>query len=336
MGRNDGANTGFRIFKLAKYVPVHINRQVNIMVLCNNEIAFPAMQQLFVTGSLKAVVIPEKNKELFSMLQPLLAGTEVTLVSVHKKNLETTISTLIAVKKITAVWLMTFSYIIPSSLLSVLPGCFINFHYGLLPAYRGPNPILAQMLQYEKYSGITVHVVDENIDTGPVVMQQKILIEDTDTFGIQCRKLGMLGAAIVPQLIPVLSTGTVIPSLLQDESQARYFKKPTAADLMINWKSMKSDQVVRMINACNPWNKGAGAIVNNQVICLTNAEITEDSIQQECQPGTIVSLDNKEGLKIFCLDNRIIRVNIIYTPDGFFPGNKLAAYGIKLKDRFIS
>ena len=315
---------------------MHINSDINILVLCNNEIAIPAMQQLFVSGNLKAIVIPEKNKELFAIVHPLLAGSDVKLVAVNKKNLEATVRTLTAEKKITTAWLMTFPYIIPPSLLTTLPGGFINFHYGLLPKYRGPNPILAQMLQFETYSGISVHVVDKNIDTGPIVLQQKIPIEDTDTFGTQCQKLGMLGAAIALQLLKVFSLGNVIPSMPQDESQARYFKKPTASDLMINWKNMSSGQIVRLINACNPWNKGAGTIIYNQVICFTHAEVTGDTISEEAEPGTIVNLDDKEGLKIFCSDKKIIRVNIIYTPHGFFPGYRLTLYGMKLKDRFIT
>ncbi len=191
------------------------------------------------------------------------------------------------------------------------------------------------MLQYETYSGITVHIVDENIDTGPIIFQQKISIEETDTFGIQCRKLGMLGASMALRLLQLYQLGQVLPSAPQDESQARYFKNPVADNLMINWEKMSSNQVIRMINACNPWNKGAGAVIQNQVICLTAAEITTDIIEDKLNPGSIVLLNDKEGLKIVCCDNKIIRVNIIYLPDGFFPGHKLSAYGIKLKDRFI-
>lgn len=305
------------------------------MILCNNEIAILAMQQLFMNGALKAVVVPEKNTALYSMLKQMLTDTGVSLLAVNKKNLETTITAVAAEKNISSAWLMTFSYIIPKSLLSLLPGKFINFHYGILPKYRGPNPILAQMLQYETQSGITVHIVDEHIDTGPIILQQKIMIEDTDTFGIQCRKLGMLGASMALNLLQLYQLGLLPPSVPQDESLACYFKKPIVADLMINWNTMTSKQVVRMINACNPWNKGAGALINNQVICLTDAEITENKIEDNLQPGTIVCLNEKEGLKIICNDNKTIKINIIYLPDGFFPGYKISSYGIKLNDRFI-
>ena len=315
---------------------MHISKPVNIIVLCNNEIAIPALQQLYITGVLKAVVVPEKNKELITILQPLLAGSPVSLVVVNKNNLVPTIKTLTIERKVTAALLMTFPYIIPASILQVMPGGFINFHYGILPKYRGSNPILAQMLHGETESGISIHIVDEKIDRGPVIMQQKIAIELNDTFGIQLHKLGILGSSMVNRLLQFYQSDTVPPSVPQDESAAGYFKKVTANDLMINWNTMNSQQVIRMINACNPWNKGAGTIINNQVIRFTEAEITGDDDSGEVPPGTIVSLNEKEGLKVICTDKKLIRVNIIYLPEGFFSGKKLADYGIKEKDIFLS
>lgn len=307
---------------------------VNIMVLCNNEMAIPAMQQLYMAGSLKAVVVPQKNASLFSLLTQMLNGTGITPVAVNKKNLEATIISLAAEKQVTTAWLMTFSYIIPKSLLTVLPGGFINFHYGLLPKYRGVNPVLSQMINGETEGGITVHKVDENIDTGPVIMQHKIAIEETDTFGIQLQKLGMLGASVAMNLLQVCRMNPVPPAQPQDESLARYFKRPVAADLMINWKTMSSTQVIRLVNACNPWNKGAGSVINNMGIWLTYAERSDIAVPTAARPGQIIGLDAKNGLIINCFDNKAIRVNIICTEAGFFPGEKLASFGIKVNEIF--
>lgn len=298
--------------------------------------AIPAMQQLYMSGSLKAVVVPEKNTDLFSILKQMLAGTGISLLSVNKKNLESTIKKITSEKNITAAWLMTFSYIIPGSLLKLLPGGFINFHYGLLPQYRGVNPVLAQMINGETHNGITIHIIDEGIDTGPVIMQQKIAIEDRDTFGIQLQKLGMLAASMAMQLLQLCRLTIIPPSVPQDESLAKYYKRPVAADLMINWNSMNSRQVIRLINACNPWNKGAGAIISNMVICLTDAEPTDEIYTEKAVPGRIISLDEVEGLKIYCFDNKLIKINVICTPQGFFAGKRLADYGIKKNDQFLS
>lgn len=309
---------------------------INIMVLCNNEMAIPAMQQLYMSGSLKAVMVPEKNRSLSSLLTQMLTGTGVIVVTVKKNTLETTLRKLAAEKNITAAWLMTFAYIIPGSLLKLFPGGFINFHYGLLPQYRGANPVLAQMLHGETHGGITVHLVDEGIDTGPIVMQQKIPITDRDTFGIQLQQLGILGASMAMQLLQFYRLSPIPPSVPQDETKAGYFKKPVAADLMINWHTMNSGQIIRLINACNPWNKGAGAVINNMVVCITEAEYANEEIAEKASPGTIVCLDEKEGLKIYCFDNKVLKVNIICTPEGFFAGKRLKQYGVQKNDQFKS
>lgn len=298
--------------------------------------AIPAMQQLYMSGSMPAVLVPEKNTALFSMLKEMFTGTGISLLGVNKKTLEPVIKKTATEKNITAAWLMTFPYIIPRSLLKLLPGGFINFHYGLLPQYRGVNPVLAQMIHGETHNGITIHMVDEGIDTGPVVMQQKVLIEDRDTFGIQLQKLGMLAASMAMQLLQLCRLHPVPPAVPQNESLARYYKRPVAADLMINWKTMSSQQVIRLINACNPWNKGAGALIRGMGICLTDAELTHDIYTGSELPGTIIALDEEAGLKIYCFDNKVIRINVICTPEGFFAGKRLTDYGITINDQFLS
>jgi methionyl-tRNA formyltransferase len=312
-----------------------MSNPVNIMVLCNNEMAIPAMQQLYMCGSLKAVLVPEKNKSLLLLLKQMLTGTGVNLLGVNKKTLELAIKKNGAENNITAAWLMTFSYIIPKALLKLLPGGFVNFHYGLLPKYRGVNPVLAQMLAGEKESGISIHVVDEHIDTGPVVLQQKISIDDRDTFGMQLQKLGMLAASMVQPLLRFYELGPVLPSVPQDEAKAGYFKRPVAADLMINWNTMESRQIIRLINACNPWNKGAGAVINGIGICITDAQLVAEIPVETAVPGTILTLDEQDGVKIYCFDNKAIKINVISTSEGIFGAGRLCDFGIKSGDIFL-
>ena len=313
-----------------------MNHPVNIMILCNNEMALPALHQLYVTGSLKVVAVPEENTSLTSLLNQLLTGTGVTLIQVNKKNLLSLIKFTIVENHITTAWMMTFAYILPKKVLDLLPNNFINFHYGILPKYRGPNPILAQMLNYETKSGITIHIVDEKIDAGPIIYQETIEIEDRDTYGIQLKKLGILGTSMAVKLLWSIRSNQVLPSLEQDKSQASYYKKPIISDLMINWKNMSSWQIIRLINSCNPWNKGAGTYINNMGICITDAEIIDENISEALTPGTIVSLDTLNGLIIYCCDQKLIKVNVINLEEGFFAAKRLLEFGIKVNDRFIS
>jgi methionyl-tRNA formyltransferase len=90
-----------------------------------------------------------------------------------------------------------------------------------------------------------------------------------------------------------------------------------------------------MINACNPWNKGACAIFNHQPILFIEAEIP-DEFEFEGVPGTIITLGEKEGLQIGCNDRKLIRINVICTPEGIFSSKKLWEYGLKPGELFIS
>ena len=312
---------------------MHITTSINLAVLCNNEMAFQAIAQLLYTGALKVVILPEKNQQLVADFKSFFAASTLTILTVNRKKLVDTLKSVIARNKVDAVLLMSFPYILPASLLKVPRLGFINFHYGLLPQYRGVNPVLAQMLNYERYGGITVHVVDEGVDTGPVIMQQKIEIKDDDTFGMHLGKLSVLGSTMAVNLLRMLTLGVALPTIAQDSTKAGYYGRVTAQNLMINWNKMSANQIIRLINACNPWNKGAGAVLNQQVICFVEAELLEDHSYNTLLPGTIVTLDNINGLRIQCSDARLMKINIIYTPDGFLSAHKLS-YGAAVNSRF--
>ncbi len=293
--------------------------------------AVPALQQLYAYGFLKAVVVPRKNKELYALLCSYLLGTNVPVISTNRIELESDVTNIITEKKITACWMMTFPYIIPASLLSVIPGGFINFHYALLPEYRGVNPVINQLINLESFGGITIHQADEGIDTGPIIMKEKIPIEENETFGMHMDKLAILGSSIAVKLAAMYMQGSSLPLVAQDKSLAVYHPRVTAKELMINWKKMNSRQVVGLINACNPWNKGAGAVINNMGIHLVFAEFTNETTT--ASPGMITAI-NPDGIKVACADNSVVNVIIIYTPQGFFPARKLVNFGVKINDHF--
>lgn len=91
---------------------------------------------------------------------------------------------------------------------------------------------------------------------------------------------------------------------------------------------MSAEQVIRLVNACNPWNKGAGAVIRDWVIGITGAEAAGDCDADHARPGTILACNEEEGLLIKTADQKKIKVTIIYTNEGFFPGYRLAAFGI--------
>lgn len=304
------------------------------ILLCNNRIAIPAIIELGFHGHLAAVIVPEKNKEVRLDLEELLNPAGIPLETVNRKTLQATVQKKVEESGAEAGLLMTFPYKLSPEIFSIPPKGFLNFHYGTLPEYRGPEPIFAQLKNGEEFAGLTIHIVDETIDGGPVVTEEKLRIETGDTYGMLQTKLAYLGAKLSSSLVKVLEFGTTIPSRKQDETKAGYHKRPGLDDVLIRWEEMDSSGIRALVNACNPWNKGAGTRINRQMFSILEAEILEEETGQNIAPGTIVSLNSGE-LLIATKDNKLLNARIVYSPEGFMSGDRLAQFGIKAGDRFF-
>jgi methionyl-tRNA formyltransferase len=228
---------------------------------------------------------------------------------------------------------MTFPYKIPSSVYNLPAKGFYNFHPGPLPQYRGTDPIFQQLIHKEKQAGVTVHKLDEGFDTGPLVMSEMLKIDPLDTYGMLTTKLAYLAAKLTGTLIKLLSLELAITSRPQDESKARYFKRQRAAAIMINWQTMDADSVIALIKACNPWNKGAVAKINNQVIRLLDAEKLPENLFLNKEPGFILAIEEK-GITVSTLHEGAILVRIIYAAEGFLPAHYLGRLGVAPGSRF--
>jgi methionyl-tRNA formyltransferase len=308
---------------------------IKAIILCNNPIAIPGIKEFLFFGKVAAIAIPKRNKEMQHILEPMLKEVAVPLILIAKKDYVVQLDDAIKEYTPNIVLMMTFPFIIPSSILSKPEKGFINFHYGLLPQYQGPHPILWHMLNNDKDAGITLHKVDEGIDTGDIIMQEKIAIETNDTYGILQSKLAFLGAKLAASLFKILSYGSIVPATKQDLTQAKYYEMPVAKDLTINWQEMDAEKIVRLVNACNPWNKGAGTSINNWQIGVTEVEIIGDCVDHNKLAGTILTSNKENGLVVKTMDNKKLKLNIIYTNEGFFSGFKASNFGIKINDTFI-
>lgn len=301
---------------------------IKALILCNNPIAVPGIREFLFYGKVAAVATTTKNKEMQHILTPMLAGTDVPLLLLTKRECNNQLKGALETFKPDVVLMMTFPFIIKEELLSVPPKGFINFHYGLLPQCRGPQPILWHMLNNDAECGITVHKVDAGIDTGDIILQEKLSIEPADTYGTLQSKLAYLGAKQAAILIKIISYGNIVPARKQDETKAVYYEMPTAEQLSIRWSSMSAEQVTRLVNACNPWNKGAGAVINDWLFGITAVTKMGEYAEPGTKPGTILACNEKEGLLVCSADKKKIRIDIVYTNEGFFTGYQLDRFGI--------
>jgi len=299
---------------------------MNILLLCSSRFALSPMRDLVHAKQLAAVAIPSFNRELVEEVQQLLTPMGIPVITTDKKNNEAELLKAIKKYKIDMGFMMTYSYKIPASVFNLPPKGFFNFHPGPLPEYRGADPVFQQVKNREKLAGVTVHKVDDGFDTGPVVIKEMTRLEPTDTYGILSNKLSELSAKLCGLLVRMAGFDFAIPAKPQDESKARFFPRQSAKELSIDWGTMTAAEIVALINASNPWNKGAFTSFNHRIIRLL-AAAPEPGDAGDATPGRIISMDDND-LTVAVINNELLRISYLYIEEGFLKAGMLSNIGL--------
>ena len=128
-------------------------------------------------------------------------------------------------------------------------GC-INVHPSLLPRYRGAAPLQRPLLNDEKQSGITIFWMDEGTDSGPILLQREMPIEQMDTAGDLHDRLSEAAAEVLMEALSQIADGNA-QRRKQNDKKATYAPKIKKEEVEINW-SQPAEQVVNQIRAFSP------------------------------------------------------------------------------------
>ncbi len=163
-----------------------------------------------------------------------------------------------------------FGLIIPDKILK-LPrlGC-LNIHPSLLPKYRGPSPVSTAILNENKFTGVTVMLMDEGLDTGPIIAQKKVEFLYQENAKDLTKRLFEIGALLISDILSLWEFGKINPTL-QDESKATYTKKLSKEDGRIDWND-SAININKKILAYNPW-PGVFTIWNNRRVKVIEAKL---------------------------------------------------------------
>lgn len=269
-----------------------------------------------------------RQSEVQAVVSMMCSQFKVPLMLFRKSTFTSDLEKWIQQADPDAVWVKTFPWKIPDTALMKPRLGFINFHYAPLPEYRGANPLFWMIRNGVKEGGVTVHQMTSEIDNGPILLTSKVPIHTTTTFGMLVSQLGFSGAELSGKLLQLMQINhmTGIP---QDSVKATWYNRPQPEDLWIDWTTMNAAAISRLVNACNPWNKGAPAKLNNWMVGLSYVSVLANTEPPNEKPGTILSMDETDGLRIACKGNTMIRADVVFTEEGFIPGFALAGFGIQ-------
>ena len=144
-----------------------------------------------------------------------------------------------------------YGQILPNAVLAVPPKGCLNVHPSLLPRYRGPSPIQASILSGDPETGVTVMLMDEGMDSGPLLAQRRYELPGEMAAGALTRTLAHQGSELLLAILPSWLDGKVMPHL-QAEAEVTFCHMFTKADGAINW-GLSALELDRRVRAFNPW-----------------------------------------------------------------------------------
>jgi methionyl-tRNA formyltransferase len=127
----------------------------------------------------------------------------------------------------------------------------INVHPSLLPKYRGASPIAGALLAGEEETGVTIMLMDEGMDTGPILVQVSTKIRPDETTGSLGARLARLGAELLLETLPRWLEGRIEPQP-QDNARATYTRPIAKTDGLIDW-GLPAVEIWGRVRAFEPW-----------------------------------------------------------------------------------
>jgi len=303
---------------------------MKIALLCNNRLALPALQKLADSKMLCAIGITDMHKDVMTLFSDKAAEFHLPLSVFSKRGRIPAIREWLQNCEADVVFVMTFPWRITTELLAIPRLGFVNFHYGLLPEMRGSDPIFETIRQQMPVAGVTVHKMDEGIDTGSVLLRREMSVPEHCTYGMLSTQLAYMGADLCAELLKEMEGNGELAGIAQDESVARYWPAAGREDIFIRWNDMDSGTIISLVNACNPaLRSGAATYINGWGIGICHASpVMLQGDASAYRAGTILTADHQNGMIVYCRDGRGLKLDVVYTEEGFFPGYMLSLFGI--------
>jgi len=202
---------------------------------------------------------------------------------------------------------VAFGEILPSSVLKLPRIAPVNLHFSLLPELRGADPVRAAILDGRPETGVTTMWMDEGIDTGDVLLQERVAVapeDDTSTLGT---RLAEVGGRLLVRTLRALAEGTV-ERVPQGGRRATIAPKLTPEDRLLRW-SEDAASLERQVRALAP-EPGALTAFRGRSLKVHRAAARSDDVRAD--PGAILSSD--DGLLVATADGELLLLEV--SPEG--------------------
>jgi methionyl-tRNA formyltransferase len=176
----------------------------------------------------------------------------------------------------------------------------INLHASLLPNYRGAAPINWAVINGEKETGVTTFKLQHEIDTGQIILRDKVAIRDDETVGELYHELMDIGKDVLLRTVDAIASGDY-PLLPQDHiTDVKHAPKIFKETCQIDW-TRNAASIYNLIRGLSPY-PAAWTILQGKTLKVYTAE---KIIESHTKPSGVVETDGKTYLRYSCADGYI-------------------------------
>ncbi|WP_020655823.1 methionyl-tRNA formyltransferase [Massilia niastensis] len=199
-----------------------------------------------------------------------------------------------------------YGLILPRSTLDIKP-C-INIHGSLLPRWRGAAPIHRAIEAGDRDTGVTIMQMEEGLDTGPMMLIERVAIEDSDTTASLHDKLAALGGRMIVEALHALAAGR-LEAVAQPEEGVTYAAKISKEEARLDF-TLPAEDLARKVRAFNPF-PGAQGLANGVAVKIWHAEPAAG----KGAPGQVLAADAQHGILVACGEG-CLRLTELQKPGG--------------------
>lgn len=253
------------------------------------DVAVPSLRALALAGDVEvAAVVTNPDRPRGRSHHPLpppvkIAAAELDL-PVWQPGRPAEIAAALHELDLDAAAVVAYGSLLPPNVLAAVRCGFVNLHFSLLPRWRGAAPVQHAVRAGDRVTGVTTFVLDEGMDTGPVLDQLKVEIGPEETAGELLGRLAELGAPVLLQsLRRVVAGEQPVPQPAEGGTLAH---KVSPEDVAIDWDA-PALEIVRLVRSANPA-PGAHTIFRGRRLKVWRARVAD----LEGPAGHVVGVDS--------------------------------------------
>jgi methionyl-tRNA formyltransferase len=270
---------------------------VRIVFLGSGRFAIPSFEALLAAGHEVAALVTQPDKEKGRgqgltppPLKPVALARGVPVLQPRRVREPAAQEELRTLRPELQV-VVAYGQILPKSVIDIAPLGTVNVHASLLPHLRGAAPIQWAIARGDAETGVTTMLIDEGLDTGPMLLSRRTSIGPEETAGQLESRLARLGAEVLLETVHGLGAGTLKP-VPQDHSKATLAPLLKKEDGRLDW-SRPAPELANRVRGFHPW-PGAYTTVAGRLVKVLKAAL---AVPGGGEPGTVVEV-GRQGVVV--------------------------------------